>query len=64
MIDICEVQKERGSNRFGTCKQCGINTQQDKGMKRIRFMNVSVCLCDKCYSNFYPHCRADVRKVE
>ena len=47
MNKITLLKDEKNGNKYGTCNGCG--KFDDKYMRRIRFTNVSVCLCSACY---------------
>ena len=37
-----------GGNRYGNCNQCGISTNDTEELRRVRFANTSIVLCQEC----------------
>ena len=52
MIEITRLNECKGGNRFGSCLSCGVFSEVDKSLIRIKFVTerqgTSVCLCSKC----------------
>lgn len=52
---IVNINTLKGSDRHGSCVECGQDFAQDKKMKRITFgtdHKRTIFLCDKCYHDF------------
>ncbi len=44
-MKILKLKDMKSAEKFGTCIECGVGTNEDDSLQRIKFNGTSVCLC-------------------
>lgn len=47
---IEKLSKCKNASKYGTCTECGVSESETHNLYRLKFIGVSICLCQECFS--------------